>query len=128
MHPFEVLAEPVRRRLVELLASGEHTTGELEGVIIMEFGVGRSAVQHHLRVLRDAGWIDSRDDWPNRYFHLKHGVISHIERFVADFRRLWDHRVGWNGEERFQFEPQLSRKGRRGHGKDPDDIWLHVFD
>ena len=128
MHPFEVLAEPVRRRLVEILASGEHTTGELEGVITTEFGVGRTAVQHHLRILRDAGWIDSRDDWPNRCYHLKHGVIEHIEGYVFDLRSLWDQRVGWNGEEQSQFEPQHTRKGKRGHRRDPDDIWLHALD
>ncbi|MGV8896730.1 MAG: ArsR/SmtB family transcription factor [Rhodoglobus sp.] len=128
MHPYEVLAEPIRRRLVQILASGEHTAGELEGVITHEFGVGRTAVQHHLRLLLACGWTDTRDDWPNHWYHLKHGVVEHIEREVHDLRVLWDQRVGWNGEGRAKFDPTASRKGRRGLGWDPDNIWLHVFD
>lgn len=126
VHPFEVLAEPIRRRVVQILASGEHTTGEVEGVITHEFGVGRSAVQHHLRLLRDCGWIDSREDWPNRWHHLRHGVIEHIERATQELRALWDQRVGWNGEETTHFDPEPGRKGRRGHGWDPDNIWMRV--
>lgn len=128
MHPFEVLAEPVRRRLVQILASGEHSTGELEGVITHEFGVGRSAVQHHLRLLRECGWIENRDDWPNSWHHLTHGVIERVESEVHDLRVLWDQRVGWNGDDQAQFDPAPGRKGKRGRGQDPDNIWLRVFD
>ncbi len=64
MHPFEILAEPIRRRIVEILASGEHFSGDIEAVIIHEFGVGRSAVQHHLAVFR-RNWrgLDPDDPW-----------------------------------------------------------------
>jgi DNA-binding transcriptional ArsR family regulator len=128
MHPYEVLAEPVRRRLVQILASGEHTPGELEGVVTLEFGIGRSAVQHHLRLLLKWGWTGSREDWPFNYHHLRHGVVEHIENEVSDLRVLWDQRVGWNGEDRTTFSADAGRKGLRGHGRDPDDPWLHVFD
>ncbi len=55
MHPFEAMAEPVRRRIVDILASGEHTSGQLAEVIGVEFRISRTAVSKHLRVLRDAG-------------------------------------------------------------------------
>lgn len=55
MHPFEALAEPARRRIIDVLASGEHTAGELAAVVGEEFRISRTAVSKHLRILRDAG-------------------------------------------------------------------------
>ena len=55
MHPFQVMAEPIRRRIVEILASGEHTSGEVCESIAAEFGVTRTAASKHLRILRENG-------------------------------------------------------------------------
>ncbi|HET8780123.1 MAG TPA: metalloregulator ArsR/SmtB family transcription factor [Agromyces sp.] len=62
MHPFEIAAEPVRRRIIEVLAVGEHPVGILNDVIAVEFSVSRSAVSHHLRILRDEGVIHVQQD------------------------------------------------------------------
>jgi DNA-binding transcriptional ArsR family regulator len=53
MHPFELLATPIRRRIVEVLAVGEHTSGELSNAVGHEFNVTAQAIAHHLRMLRD---------------------------------------------------------------------------
>ena len=125
MHSAEILAEPIRRRIVEILASGEHTAGNLEEVITSEFGVGRSAAQHHLRVLRDCGWTLVRGDWPERWHRLDRRVIPRLELEVHALRRLWDQRIGWidGGNPMAPDPPQhppLSKKGRRGRRYDPD--------
>jgi len=127
MHPFEVLAEPIRRRLVEILASGEHTAGDLEAVIMHEFGVGRSAVQHHLRMLVRDGWTIVREDWPNRWHRLRDDTIPRMEREVRRLRILWDRRIGTNGgvDPPDPFARLRTRKGRRGRRADPDDPWVH---
>lgn len=126
MHPFEVLAEPVRRRIVEILASGEHTAGDLEDVLTREFGIGRSAVQYHLRLLARDGWTIVREDWPNRWHRLREDVIPRFENEVRHFRALWDRRIGTIGGDPLEpFARAPSRKGRRGRGMDPDDPWAY---
>lgn len=129
------MSEPIRRRLVELMASGEHTAGMLEEVICTEFGVGRSAVQHHLRFLSRAEWTIIREEWPNHWHRLDPSVIPRMERAVFAYRRLWDRRVGWiDGEgDHYSRRPEkladgkpVSRKGKRGRQYDPDTSW-HVY-
>jgi hypothetical protein len=111
VHPFEVLAEPVRRRIVEILASGEHSAGTLEEVVTHEFGVGRSAV---------------REEWPNRWHRLDDGIVPKLEREVRHLRVLWNRRIGTYGgvDPGAPFAPLHSRKGRRGRRADPDDPWV----
>lgn len=132
MNPFEVMAEPIRRRIVELLASGEETAGLIEEVICAEYGVGRSAVQHHLRYLVRVEWTIVRQDWRNHWHRLDPSVIPTLEKAVWRYRKLWDRRVGWiDGEgDHYSRTPQtigagkpVSRKGRRGRGHDPDTTW-----
>ena len=62
MHAFDVLGDPVRRRLLTLLADGERSSGELAEVIAGEFGISHPAVSQHLKVLRDAGFTSVRAD------------------------------------------------------------------
>jgi DNA-binding transcriptional ArsR family regulator len=129
MNPFEVLAQPMRRRIVEVLASGEHTAGTLEEIGMTEFGVGRSAVQHHLAYLRRIDWIIGREEETTHWYRLDPSVVRKIEREVKRLRRLWDRRIGWmedtdplpgpDGKPRL-----VSKKGRRGRGVDPDDPWF----
>src|SRR5690606_26775453 len=62
VHPFELLAHPVRRRVVEVLAVGEHSAGTLSEIAATEFGASRTAVAHHLAVLRKHGAVGSSVD------------------------------------------------------------------
>lgn len=127
MHPFEVLAEPIRRRIVEMLASGEHFSGEIEAIVTSEFGVGRSAVQHHLAVLRAHDWVIVRDEWNMRGYRLDDYVIERLEREVRHLKKRWRRRIGWNGG--VDPLPVMSKaalptkRGARGRGLDPDDPW-----
>jgi DNA-binding transcriptional ArsR family regulator len=95
VHTFEVLGEPIRRRIVEILASGEHKVGVIEDVVAGEFGVGRSAVQHHLRVLRNHEWVIVRAEETERHYRLDPRVIPRLEKQVRRLRKLWNRRTGW---------------------------------
>ena len=80
------MSEPIRRRIVDMLSSGEHQTYELEGVIILEFGVGRSAVQHHLRLLREHEWVIVRSEWSEHFYRLAPSTIPRLESEVRQLR------------------------------------------
>jgi DNA-binding transcriptional ArsR family regulator len=125
MHIFEVMAEPIRRRIVEVLASGDHYVGDVEAVITHEFGVGRPAVQHHLRLLRDHGFVRMRDEWPWRSCRLDDDVVAMLEREVRRLKRRWIHRIGWSAQtDPLPKHLRPSARGRRGRGIDPDDPWV----
>ena len=94
MHPFEVMAEPVRRRIIDILASGEHSSGELADVIGREFTISATAVSKHLRRMLDAGFVDVRADWSNRLYRLTDEGIESLESEVEGLRRKYDQRIG----------------------------------
>jgi DNA-binding transcriptional ArsR family regulator len=130
MHPYEVMAEPIRRRIVEVLACGEHTAGTLEQLIMIEFGVSRSAVQHHLSYFKRNGWVDVRPELAERWYRLEPDVVPRVVKEAHRLRRLWRSRYG-SIERRDppiprsarKVESLPSRRGHRGHGDDPDDPW-----
>lgn len=124
VHTFEVLAEPIRRRVVEVLCSGTHTTGDLEAIITHEFGVSRAAVHHHLRLLREHGVVTAHDDWPRVENQLDADFLDRLERDVAHYRWLHDRRIGWRERTDPPKAPSYSRRGLRGRGVDPDDPWV----
>ncbi|MGC5222919.1 ArsR/SmtB family transcription factor [Micromonospora sp. DT81.3] len=85
MHPFEVMAEPIRRRIVEILAVGEHPSSIIVDVIRFEFSVTSAAVSHHLRVLHNTGWVDVRHEETRRLHVLAEDGILSLHR---DVKRL----------------------------------------
>jgi DNA-binding transcriptional ArsR family regulator len=124
MHIFEVMAEPIRRRLVEVLASGEHHTGDLEALIMLEFGVGRSAVYHHLKLLNEHGYVIKREEWRMHSYRLDDGFVPRLSKEVRRLRRRWDARTGWSSKnDPLSPKALLSIRGYRGHGADPDNPW-----
>ncbi len=105
-----------------MLASGEHQSGEIEAVIMHEFGVGRSAVQHHLAIFREHAWVIVREEETARGYRLNDSVLNQLEYQVRRLRRRWRHRTGWKyGAVPLAAIP--SARGRRGGGIDPDDPW-----
>ncbi len=94
MEPFAVMSEPVRRRIVDVLASGEHTAGQLADVITSEFHITRTAVSKHLRILRDAEFVEvvAVERW--RFYHLTPGGITQLEDAVALLREKMRGGVG----------------------------------
>lgn len=99
MHAFDVLADPVRRRLLELLADGEQTSGALTAEIRAEFGISQPAVSAHLRVLRDSGFTTVRPDGARRLYAVHDSALREVDDWLGRFRRLWEPRLDALGTE-----------------------------
>ena len=89
MNIFETLADPTRRHIVELLADGECSVGELCG----EFEISQPAISRHLRVLRDAGLVARRTDAQRRMYSLKPGPFEEIDRWLERYSSFWRRRL-----------------------------------
>jgi DNA-binding transcriptional ArsR family regulator len=89
MHAFDVLADPVRRRILELLADGEHASGEVVDVIAKEFGISQAAVSQHLKVLRDSGFATVRVDGSRRVYSVDAGPMQEVDEWLGRFRGFW---------------------------------------
>jgi DNA-binding transcriptional ArsR family regulator len=89
MHAFDVLGDPVRRRILELLAGRELTSGAVCAVIQEEFGISQPAVSQHLRVLRDSGFASVRPEGTRRLYAVKHEPLRDIDAWLDRFRAFW---------------------------------------
>jgi DNA-binding transcriptional ArsR family regulator len=83
---FEVLAEPSRRRILDLLRDGESAVGEM----VTRLGMSQPAVSKHLRVLRDAGVVEARVDAQRRLYRVRPEPLHEIDDWLAPYRQLWD--------------------------------------
>ena len=90
MHAFDVLGDPVRRRILELLAEGEHASGEVVAVIESEFGITQSAVSQHLQVLRENGFATVRVEGTRRIYAVDTRSLTEVDAWLERFRRFWD--------------------------------------
>jgi DNA-binding transcriptional ArsR family regulator len=93
MHAFDILGDPVRRRILELLAAGEHTSGSIVRVIQAEFGISQPAVSQHLKVLRDNGFATARIDGPRRLYAIEPAPLRQADLWLAQFRGFWEHKL-----------------------------------
>jgi DNA-binding transcriptional ArsR family regulator len=82
---FEVLAEPNRRRILDLLRTGERSVGELVGGL----AISQPAVSKHLRVLREAGLVEARIEAQRRVYCLRPDLLREIDDWLAPYRALW---------------------------------------
>jgi DNA-binding transcriptional ArsR family regulator len=89
MHAFDVLGDPVRRRILELLAGGEHTSGAVVEVIAREFGITQSAVSQQLRVLRESGFATVRAEGTRRVYAVDARPLAEVDAWLEPFRRFW---------------------------------------
>lgn len=89
MHAFDVLGDPVRRRILELLARGEHASGEVVAVISREFGITQSAVSQQLKVLREAGFATVRAEGTRRIYAVASEPLAEVDAWLEPFRRFW---------------------------------------
>src|SRR5690242_16896413 len=89
MHAFDVLADPVRRRLLELLADGERSAGEMTAVVQAEFGLTQSAISQQLKVLRESGFATVRVDGPRRIYAFDSAPIRDVDVWLERFRAFW---------------------------------------
>lgn len=93
MHAFDVLGDPVRRRILELLADGEHASGEIVDVIQREFAISQPAVSQHLKVLRESGFAHVRAVGPRRIYTLDPRPFRDVDDWVSRFRGFWAHKL-----------------------------------
>ncbi len=93
MHAFDVLGDPVRRRILELLAEGEHRSGQIVEVIQSEFGITQAAVSQHLRVLRDSGFANVRVDGQRRVYTVDPGPLREVDMWLDRFRAFWEPKL-----------------------------------
>lgn len=87
--PFAVLAEPQRRRILDLLLEAERPVGEL----VRATRLSQPAVSKHLRVLRDAGFVDARVDAQRRIYSVRPEPLQAVEEWLLPYRRLWADRL-----------------------------------
>ena len=93
MHALDVLGDPVRRRILELLAEGEHASGEVAEVIRREFAITQAAVSQHLKVLRDTGFATVRIDGARRIYAVDANPLKDIDAWLERFRRFWEPKL-----------------------------------
>jgi DNA-binding transcriptional ArsR family regulator len=93
MHAFDVLGDPVRRRILELLAAGELTAGAVTSVVQREFGISQPAVSQHLKVLRDSGFATVRPQGTRRLYAVDAAPFRELDEWLERFGRFWNQRL-----------------------------------
>ncbi len=99
MHAFDVLGDPVRRRILELLADGELTAGAVGATIQDEFAISQPAVSQHLKVLRDNGFASVRPDGQRRLYAVDAQGLRDVDEWLGAFRRFWTPHLDALGTE-----------------------------
>ena len=99
MHAFDVLGDPVRRRILELLAGGETSAGDVAATVGAEFGISQPAVSQHLKVLRDNGFATVRAEGTRRLYAVDPSGLQEVDAWVEQFRAFWDRKLDALGTE-----------------------------
>jgi len=107
VHAFDILGDPVRRRILELLVSGEQTSGEIAAVVQSEFGITQPAVSQHLRVLRESGFTTVRAEGTRRHYAVNSEPLQEVDMWLETFRKFWSQhldslaagRTTWTGKQ-----------------------------
>jgi DNA-binding transcriptional ArsR family regulator len=89
VHAFDVLGDPVRRRILELLLDGEAAAGSITEVIQAEFGISQPAVSQHLRVLRESGFATVRAEGTRRLYAVDPAPLRDVDEWLGRFRTFW---------------------------------------
>jgi DNA-binding transcriptional ArsR family regulator len=99
---FETLADPTRRRIVEALRHGEQQVND----VVTKAGIHQSGVSRHLRILQTAGFVSVRPEGQRRLYSLKPGPFRELERWLAQYHKLWETRLD-------RFEEALEKKRKK---------------
>ena len=105
---FAIIAEPNRRSILSLLTSSERSVGEIERRLRMP----QTSVSKHLRVLREAGFVEARVDAQRRVYRLRPEPLKEVDAWLEDFRRFWTGHVDALERHVDRME-QTSRKGKK---------------
>ena len=106
---FAVIAEPSRRAILSLLASSELTVGDIEEAL----NLSQPSVSKHLRVLREAGFVESRVDAQRRVYRIRPEPLAEIDAWLAPFRRFWSAHVDALERHLDQIDPVPCRKEKK---------------
>src|ERR1700689_5460198 len=113
---FEIIAEPNRRAILSLLTSNEQSVGEIERQLRMS----QPAVSKHLRVLRDAGFVESTVDAQRRLYRLKSGPFQELDAWLAQFRRFWSVHIDALERHLERMDQSQPAKGKTSGKRKPD--------
>jgi DNA-binding transcriptional ArsR family regulator len=111
MHAFDVLGDPVRRRILELLADGELSSGEVVAAIQQEHGITQSAVSQHLKVLREAGFASARVQGARRIYEVRTEPLRDVDAWLSRFRCFWEPKL-----DALALEVARGKRRRRSEG------------
>ncbi|KHO20168.1 ArsR/SmtB family transcription factor [Mycolicibacterium setense] len=89
MHAFDILGDPVRRRILELIQAGEMSSGAITEVIRAEFEISQPAVSQHLKVLRENGFAHVRAEGTRRLYSVDAAPLREVDQWLEGFRRNW---------------------------------------
>jgi len=103
---FQTLADPTRRRIVEVLRDGEQQVGD----VVEKAGIHQSGVSRHLRILSESGFVSMRPDGQRRLYALRPEPFRELETWLARYRMLWEARLD-------RFGAALEKKTKKGKGK-----------
>ena len=121
MHAFDVLGDPVRRRILELLADGERSAGQVTAVVRAEFGISQPAVSGHLRVLRENGFARVRADGARRLYAVEPAPLQDVDRWLERFRGTWDRHLDALATELARGKRERRLREHRPPGTGPVD-------
>jgi DNA-binding transcriptional ArsR family regulator len=114
VHAFDVLGDPVRRRILELLADGERSSGDVTERIRAEFGISQPAVSQHLRVLREAGFATVRAQGTRRLYAVEAAPLRDVDAWLDRFRAFWTPHLD-------ALATEVARGKRRGRLEERED-------
>jgi DNA-binding transcriptional ArsR family regulator len=108
--PFEILADPTRRRIVAALQAGERQVGD----IVRQVGIQQSGVSRHLKILHESGFVSVRPDGQRRLYGLQAAPFRELDAWLRDYRGLWEARL-----DRFGAALESGRKRKAATGQEP---------
>lgn len=108
---FSIVAEPNRRAILSLLLTSERSVGELE----RELRLSQPSVSKHLRVLREAGVVESRIEAQRRLYRLRPEPLMELDAWLVPFRRFWTQRVDALEQHLNKMEKASAAKGKKRH-------------
>jgi DNA-binding transcriptional ArsR family regulator len=112
---FDVLGDPVRRRILELLADGDVAAGVVVDAVGREFGITQPAVSQHLRVLRESGFATVRAEGTRRLYSVNPAPLDMAQEWITRVRRAWEQRLDALGTELARGARQRRAMGNATH-------------
>jgi DNA-binding transcriptional ArsR family regulator len=119
VHAFDVLGDPVRRRILELLSSGERSSGAITEIVRAEFGITQPAVSQHLRVLREAGFANVRPEGARRLYAVNPEPLRDVDAWLDQFRAYWTPHLDALATEIARGRRQRRRRANPKERKNP---------